>query len=68
MKRLVQYYQDGNYLRVFSLKTKIGERLLDINSERIVDAKSAKLILKALGFKFSKVDKTDWGFEVIVNY
>lgn len=68
MKRLVQYYQDENYLRVFSLKTKSGEKLLDINSEKIIDAKSAKLILKALGFKFSKVDKTDWGFEVTIEY
>ena len=68
MKRLLQYYQDEDYIRMFSLKTKAGEKLLDISSDRIRDAGSAKKIIKALGFKINKITKTDWGFEATVEY
>ena len=55
----IQYYGQG-CCRVFEG----NEVIADITSEKMVDAESAIKLLKLLGYKFSKVTKFDWGFEV----
>lgn len=60
MNKLIQYYKDDNLVRIF----KDNEKFVDIISDKIVDEKSAKKVLKLLGLKFGRASKTEWGFEV----
>lgn len=66
MTRLLQYYDVEKLVRVFSSRVNENTALADITSESIVDISSAKVLLKKIGFKFNKVDKTEYGFSVEV--
>ena len=60
MNRIIQFYNDEQYCRIFVGK----EVIADIRSEKMLDATGAKKILKMLGYKLGRATKTDWGFEV----
>lgn len=68
MKRLIQYYTDDNHFRVFANTHGVlyNKAVADIHSTKMIGVVSAKRVLKSLGYKFTKTEKTEWGFEVEV--
>lgn len=65
VKLTIQYYDDDKLLRIF--KPGSAYAIADLKSDLIKTEKDAMQLLKTLGYKVNKIEKTDWGFEVVKN-